>query len=104
MAKVRTLKKQKKSVTKSLKEHEPFTSPELGDSKLVVETLLDCLREGDVETFREVLTAHLMTTNKALIAKKAKIGRRTLYDLMDPSRKFNPELSTISAIIHALAA
>ena len=70
----------------------------------MVETLLDCLRNGDVEAFRDVLTAHLLTTNKAKIAKKAGIGRRTLYDLMDPSRKFNPELSTLSAIIHALAA
>lgn len=70
----------------------------------MVETLLECLRNGDVESFREVLTAHLMTANKLRIAKKAGIGRRTLYDLMDPSRKFNPELSTISAIIHALAA
>ena len=104
MAKARTSKKQKKSATKSLKVHEPFASPELKDSKLVVEALLDCLREGDVESFREVLTAHLMTTNKAKIAKKAKLGRRTLYDLMDPSRKFNPELLTLSAIIHALAA
>ena len=104
MAKAKTLKKQKKSATKSLREHEPFTSPELKDAKLVVEALFDCLREGDVETFREVLTAHLMTTNKMKIAKKAGIGRRTLYDLMDPARKFNPELSTLSAIIHALAA
>jgi DNA-binding phage protein len=86
-----------------LKEHEPFVSPELKDSKIVVEALLECLREGDVESFREVLTAHLMTTNKSLIAKKAKLGRRTLYDLMDPTKKFNPELSTVSAIIHALA-
>lgn len=103
MAKTGTSKKQKKSATKSLKVHEPFASPELKDSKLVVETLLDCLRDGDVKAFREVLTAHLMTTNKAKIAKKAGLGRRTLYDLMDPSRKFNPELSTLSAIIHALA-
>lgn len=104
MAKAKTSKKQKKSETKSLKVHEPFVSPELKDSKVVVEALLECLREGDVESFREVLTAHLMTTNKSLIAKKAKLGRRTLYDLMDPTKKFNPELSTVSAIIHALAA
>lgn len=104
MAKIRTSKKQKRSATRSLKVHEPFTSPELKDSKIVVETLLDCLRNGDVETFREVLAAHLLTTNKVKVAKKAGIGRRTLYDLMDPSRKFNPELSTLTAIIHALAA
>jgi DNA-binding phage protein len=42
--------------------------------------------------------------NKSQIAKKAGIGRRTLYDLMDPSRNFNPELSTVSAIIKAIAS
>ncbi len=104
MAKAVTSKKQKKSGTKSLRAHEPFTSKELKSSKLVVDTLLDCIRNGDLESFREVLTAHLMTLNKSKIAQKAGIGRRTIYDLMDPKREFNPEFSTISAIIHSLAA
>lgn len=104
MAKAVISRKQKKSGTKSLRAHEPFTSKELKDAKLVIETLLDCIRTGDIESFREVLTAHLMTVNKSKIAQKAGIGRRTLYDLMDPKRDFNPELSTISAIIQSLAA
>ncbi len=104
MAKTATSKGQKKSGTKSLKAHAPFKSPELKDVDLVVDTLLDCIKTGDIETFREVLTAHLMTVNKAGIAKKAGIGRRTLYDLIDPKKEFNPELSTISALINALAA
>ena len=58
---------------------------------------------GDVDSFREVLAAHFMTANKTLIAKKAGIGRRTLYDLLDPKKDFNPELSTISALINAIA-
>ncbi len=104
MAKAVTSKKQKKSGTKSLRVHEPFTSKELKNAKLVIETLLDCIRTGDIESFREVLTAHLMTVNKSAIAKRSGIGRRTLYDLMDPKREFNPELSTISAVIKSLAA
>jgi DNA-binding phage protein len=104
MRKTVTSRKQKKSETKSLKAHEPFTSKELKDSKLVVETLLDCIRNGDVSSFREVLTAHLISVNKTELAQKAGIGRRTLYDLMDPKREFNPELSTLSAIIKSLAA
>ena len=104
MAEVATSKRQRRSGTKSLKVHEPFTSKELKNAKLVIDTLLDCIRTGDIESFREVLTAHLMTVNKTKIAQKAGIGRRTLYDLMDPKREFNPELSTISAIIQSLAA
>jgi DNA-binding phage protein len=45
-----------------------------------------------------------MTVNKMALAKKAGIGRRTLYDLIDPKKEFNPELSTVSALIQALAA
>jgi len=45
-----------------------------------------------------------MTTNKLRLAKQAGLGRRTIYDIMDPKKKFNPELSTVSAVIRALAA
>ncbi len=104
MAKIVTSKKRAPSAKKSLRAHVPFKSPELKDSALVIDTLLDCIRVGDVETFREVLTAHLMTANKMRLAKKAGIGRRTLYDLLDPNKDFNPELSTISAVLKAMAA
>lgn len=104
MAKAKTSGKRRKSGTKFLKAHEPFASKELKDSALVSETLLECIKTGDIESFRDVLISHLMTANKSQIAKKAGIGRRTLYDLLDPSKEFNPELSTVSAVIRALAA
>ena len=104
MRRIGTSKKQKKSGMKSLKAHVPFASRQLKNPKLVSETLLDCIKTGDLESFREVLMAHLMTVNKVAIAKKAGIGRRTLYDLIDPNKEFNPELSTVSAVIRALAA
>jgi DNA-binding phage protein len=104
MRKTGTSKKQKKSEMKSLKAHAPFTSKELKNATLVIDTLLDCIRNQDLASFREVLVAHLMTVNKSKIAKKAGMGRRTLYDLMDPKKKFNPELTTLSSLIHALAA
>lgn len=103
MVKAKTSKKQKKSATKSLKVYEPFSSTELKDSSLVVETLFECIKSGDLESFREVLVSHLMTVNKSQLVKKAGIGRRTLYDLMDSNKEFNPELSTVSAIIRAIA-
>ncbi|MBI2521541.1 MAG: hypothetical protein HYV97_14080 [Bdellovibrio sp.] len=104
MRKTATSGKQKKFATKSLRAHEPFASRELKDSHLVAETLLECIRTGDLDAFREVLMSHLMTVNKVAVAKKAGIGRRTLYDLIDPKKEFNPELSTVSAVIRALAA
>ncbi len=104
MRKAAISEKRKKSGTKSLRVHVPFASKELKNPHLVAETLLECIKTGDVESFREVLIAHMMTVNKVAVAKKAGIGRRTLYDLIDPKKEFNPELSTISAVIRALAA
>jgi DNA-binding phage protein len=104
MAKAETSKKQRRSGTKSLKAYVPFKSQELRNPHLVADVLLDCIKTGDIASFREVLAAHLMTVNKSLYAKKIGIGRRTLYDLLDPKKEFNPELSTISAVIKSLAA
>ena len=104
MHKAKTSIKQKKSETNSLKEHVPFKSETLKTSEVVTEGLLECIKTGDLETFRELLAAHLMTVNKMALAKKAGLGRRTIYDLIDPKKEFNPELSTISALISALAA
>ncbi len=87
-----------------MKEHVPFKSDILRDTDLIIEVLLDCIRTDDLDTFREVLAAHLMTVNKVELAKKAGLGRRTLYSLIDLKKEFNPELSTLSSLIKALAA
>lgn len=104
MAKAATSKKQKKSGVKSLRVFKPFTSDEHKDPHLVAEVLLDCIKTGDIETFRDVLISHLLTVNKTAYAKEIGIGRRTLYDLMDLKKVFNPELSTVSALIKSLAS
>ena len=104
MRKTKISKKRRKSERKSLKTHTPFTSKELKNSELVIDTLFDCIKNQDLEAFREILISHLMTLNKAEISRKTGIGRRTLYDLMDPKKKFNPELTTLSSLIHTLAA
>jgi DNA-binding phage protein len=104
VGKLKTSKKPRNSSQISLKKHVPFTSKELKNRKLVLETLIDCLQTGDLDSFRDVLISHLITSNKSKLAKKAGIGRRTLYDLMDPKKEFNPELSTVAALIRTIAA
>ena len=104
MAKITILKKRKKSGKVLLTELVPFSRPELKDPKLVVETLLECIRTGDIDSFREVLVVHFLTVNKTHFSKKTGLGRRTLYALIDNKKEFNPELSTISAIIKAIAS
>jgi DNA-binding phage protein len=103
MAKTKTSGKQKKSKMIYLKEFVPYSNPDLKNPKLVGETLLDCIRTGDLEAFRDVLSSFIAVTNKLELAKKAGISQHTLYTLIDPKKKFNPELETVSAVIRALA-
>lgn len=104
MGKAKTSKKQKKSETKYLRVYDPLSGPELKNRKLVLEILLDCIDEDDIDTFREVLVAHLVVMSKTEAAKKTGLGRRTIYDLLDPKKKFNPELSTVFAVLRSIAA
>jgi len=77
--------------------HAPFSCNELKSPSIVADALLNCVKSGDLEAFRDVLISHLLSTNKGELAKRAGIGRRTIYDLLDSKKKFNPELSTVSA-------
>ncbi len=104
MAKKKTSRRHKDSNKITFEKLVPFNDPEFKDSKLVFEALVNCLKENDLESFRGILFVHIMTVNKMDLARKAGIGRRTLYDLIDPKKEFNPELSTIAAVLHALAA
>lgn len=104
MAKTATSGKRKKFNKKYLTEYVPFSNPRLADPKWVSELLIECLRDGDTCAFHDVLMSHILTTRKADFAKKAGLGRRTIYAILDPKRKFNPELDTVAAIIRALAS
>ena len=101
MGKTKTSAKRKGSSVK-LTEHD--YSKTLKERKLVLETLLDCLVRNDLETFQDVLIAHLRTISKSKLAAETKLGRQTLYDLLDEKKPFNPTLSTLSSIFKSLAA
>lgn len=102
MAKIKTSKKQKKLPIDSLKEFKP--SPKLLlDKKLIAEILVDAILKNDIETFRDVLIAHLRTLSKTELAKNTGLGRRTLYDLMD-AESFDPRISTLSSLLSKIAA
>src|SRR4051794_18502782 len=55
---------------KTLVEQIPFLNSDLKSSKIVSETLLECIRTGELEAFREVLAFHIMSTNKLQLSKK----------------------------------
>lgn len=102
MGNKKTSKKLRGSKKSTLIEHVPFSDPLLKDVEGVIDTLLDCIKENDINTFREVLAAHLISVNKVELAELAGIGRRTIYDLIDPKIEFNPGLKTIMSLFEAL--
>lgn len=103
MPKTKISKKQPRFSTKGLTKHKPDDEL-LSDPKITREALVDALIHNDLETFREVLSAHLKASSKVGISKKTGLGRQTLYDLIDPKKDFNPTLKTLGAIFETLAA
>ena len=109
MAKTKTSGRQKRSskaplsLAQHFEVHDPATA-ELKDPKLVREVLIDALMENDLDTFQDVLIAHLRATSKSRLAVRTGLGRQTLYDLIDHKKEFNPTLSTLGALLKAIAA
>ena len=103
MAKKKTSAKPRKYSFESLIPHETDTE-NLKNSKLVKEILVEALMEDDLETFEDVLIAHLRAVSKSNLAAKTGLGRQTLYDLLDPKKEFNPTLTTLAAILKSIAA
>jgi len=86
-----------------LRKHDVFGA-HLKDTRAIKEVLIEALMENDLETFQDVLIAYVRTASKSRLAAKTKLGRQTLYDLIDEDKEFNPTLSTLGSILKALAA
>lgn len=100
----KTSKMLKKSKELGLTEYFANNSSHLRNKELVRQVLVEALMINDLETFQDVLIGYLRTTAKAELSRKTKIGRTTLYDLMDPNKPFNPTLETLGKIFEELAA
>ncbi len=112
MAKIATLKKQKPfsafdlpigKLKKGVKTTPHKATFKLKSTRKVAEALAECLLDGDVESFKEVLSAHInLVGNKKDFSKRTGIGRATLYEALSP--RGNPSLETVARIVHSLAA
>jgi len=77
-------------------------SARMRDKNLIAAALWECLKDDDVESFKELLRHHLELMNKDNLAKKIGISRRTLFRMLSPEG--NPTLENVSKIVHALCA
>ncbi len=100
MAKTKTSDKRKSSSVKLTKHKTDWSL--FRDNKGVRETLIECLCHNDLEAFEDVLVAFLRATSKTKLAKETKLGRRTLYNLIEGKKPFNPTLSTLGPIFKAI--
>ena len=76
------------------------SSKELADVDFVSQALIQAMKDGDADAFKEILGAHLSATNKEKFSAKAKIPKRTLFRMISPGG--NPTLENIVRIVHAL--
>ena len=107
MDKVKISKKQKNSLQTSKKailyEHKVLDESVL-DREMMRFVLIEALIDGDIETLKDVLITQIRLHNKADLVRKTKLGRQTLYDLIEGKREFNPTVKTLSSILKAIAA
>lgn len=113
MAKIKTLKKQKKSSLKvkdvqflklkpRTKTYSWNPTAEVLNEENLKAALFDALKDGDTQAFKEILTAHLDAKDKAAGAKNFGLAHRTLYEAL--SNKGNPSLKTIAKIVQIACA
>lgn len=91
--------KKKKSTKKDVKH---FIRPAIENPEELIKALLESIENLDKESFREILAGYIVSMNKTELAEITGMGRRTLYDLLDPEIEFNPSLNTIFALIAAI--
>lgn len=107
MANKKILKKQKKSLKQS-KKIEPYAHKHLDETILtkgrVREVLVNALIDGDFDTLKDAIITQILISNKTALMKKTKLGRQTLYDIINDKRDFNPTIKTLSQLLKAFAA
>jgi len=84
----------------SLKRHDP--GKRLRDRKFIAKALLECIVDGDMDAFKEILKAHYEAVNTTKALKRAGLSKRTYYDAIAPDG--NPRLSTVMKMISGLSA
>lgn len=89
-------------LAKSVKLHKHDPSKALRDKKFITEALSECLYEGDMDAFKEILRAHYEAINTAQALKKVGLSKRTFHDAL--ASDGNPSLSTVMKMLQGISA
>jgi len=71
---------------------------------MIKSILVEAIMEGDMEMLKDAIVGLIRVNKKSDLVKKSKLGRQTLYDLINDKREFNPTVKTLSALLKAIAA
>lgn len=74
------------------------------DRKIIESILVEAIMEGDMEMLKDAVVGLIRLNKKSDLIKKTKLGRQTLYDLINDKREFNPTVKTLSALLQVIAA
>lgn len=111
MAKKQTSKKRKASsvdkpefvtLKSSVKTQSWHPTDELLDERKLGYALFSALKDEDIDSFKEILMAHLQAKVKTREAKAHGLSERTMYEAL--SDKGNPSLKTIAKIVRMACA
>jgi probable addiction module antidote protein len=90
------------TVKPSVKTSKWSPSEEILDESFLAKALFKALKDEDVDSFKEILFAHLDAKVKSKVAKKMGLAHRTMYEAL--SEKGNPSLKTIAKIVRMACA
>lgn len=74
----------------------------MSDTKKIKRALADCIFSDDMETFKEILRAHLDTVNISQFAEETGMARKTIYRILEPES--NPTFKNITKLLSAISA
>jgi DNA-binding phage protein len=74
------------------------------DRETLKSILMEALIDGDIEMLKDDLITQIRLQSKAELVRKSRLGRQTLYDLIEGKREFNPTVKTLSSLLRAIAA
>lgn len=77
----------------------------LGNREVFLQTVFRAIVENDMESLQDAIIGYLRYgPSKEDLAKRTSVAKRTLYNLLDKKRKFNPTVETLGAILKEIAA
>jgi probable addiction module antidote protein len=72
----------------------------LVDAAKIKEALMEALFDGDVDSFKDILAAHLGALDKANLSKASGVSRATVFRML--SHNSNPSLENVAKVLKTL--